>query len=85
MRYLGLALLGLVYLGIATVSNGSLLAGVEHTRVWIETYRPLSYIVILVAVFSSLFSLKIICTWPKRQEPQDPMAKYRHPQDVLED
>jgi hypothetical protein len=32
-----------------------------------------------------IVSLKIMNSWPKHKEAEDPMARYRHPDDVIDD
>jgi hypothetical protein len=85
MAYLGCILFGLIFLVITAGSTGSLQERVGQTIAWIHAWAPFSYLIILILLLSPMVSLKIMHSWPKRVEPEDPMAKYRHRDDVLED
>lgn len=85
MTYLGCALFGLIFLLMMAHGNGSLAARVEHTFTWIHAWAPFSYVIILIVLISPAVSLKIIHSWPKHEEPVDPMAKYRHATDVVDE
>jgi hypothetical protein len=77
MAYLGCILFGLIFVVMTAQSNGSLAARMEHTVSWIHSWAPFSYLIILILVVSPFMMIKIMNTWPKREEPEDIMAKYR--------
>jgi hypothetical protein len=62
---------------MTAVSNGTLSARLEQTLGWIHGWAPFSYIIILIIIAAPFVSIKIMNSWPKRVEPEDPMAKYR--------
>ena len=84
MSYVGCILFGLMFLVITAKTTGSLGARVDQTLVWIHAWAPFSYLLILIVLVSPIASFKIMSSWPKHVEPEDPMAKYRHGEDVVE-
>jgi len=85
MAYLGCILFGLMFVIMTAQSNGTLQARMDHTFSWIHSWAPFSYIIILLLMVCPVIMMKIMNSWPKRVEPEDPMAKYRHAKDVVED
>jgi hypothetical protein len=77
MAYIGCILFGLIFVLMTAVSNGTLAARLEQTFAWIHGWAPFSYIIILLVIAAPFVSIKIMNSWPKREEPEDPMAKYR--------
>jgi hypothetical protein len=77
MAYIGCILFGLIFVAMNAMATGSLQARLEQTMAWIHGWAPFSYIIILLILLSPLLMLKIMNSWPKRVEPEDPMAKYR--------
>lgn len=77
MAYVGCILFGLIFVVMTAQSTGSLQARVEHTVTWIHAWAPFSYLIILMLLVAPFISMKIMNSWPKREEPEDPMAKYR--------
>jgi hypothetical protein len=77
MAYIGCILFGLIFVVMTAQSTGSLQARVAHTFTWIHDWAPFSYLIILLLVAAPFVSMKIMNSWPKREEPEDPMAKYR--------
>ena len=66
-------------------ATGALGARVNATLAWMHAWAPFSYILLLIMLVAPIVSLKLIQSWPKYVEPEDPMARYRHGEDVLED
>ena len=66
-------------------STGSLGERVEHTVAWVHAWAPLSYILLLILVAAPIASVKIVHSWPKHKEPEDPMVRYRRGDDVIDD
>lgn len=85
MGYVGCVLFGLIFLVLTAKSGGALGARVDQTFAWIHAWAPFSYILLLILVAAPAVSMKIMASWPKHQEPEDPMAKYRHSDDVIHD
>jgi hypothetical protein len=83
--YLGCILFALIFVLMSAKSNGALGARMDSTLTWMHNWAPFSYILLLLLLAAPLVSVKIMQSWPKRVEPEDPMAKYRHANDVVED
>lgn len=85
MAYIGCALFGLMFLVMMSQANGSFAERMGQSAAWLHGWAPYSYI--LIALFLAVPGLVmfIIHSWPKHKEPEDPMAKYRHGHDVIED
>ena len=77
MAYIGCILFGLFFLVMSSQQNGSLQARIEGTALWLHAWAPFSYVIIALVLISPVIMMKIMNSWPKREEPVDPMAKYR--------
>ncbi len=74
----GAALFMLVFIGIAPQSRAFLSAVFTSTGENLKAWAPFSYIIVgglLAAPFVSLYVMK---TWPAREEPENPLAKYKN-------
>jgi hypothetical protein len=85
MAYLGCALFGLLFFVMAGMSNGSIGARMDQTFAWLHAWAPFSYLLILLVLAAPIVSVKMIASWPKHVEPENPMAKYRNGDDVIDD
>jgi hypothetical protein len=85
MAYLGCILFGLIFVVLSSKSTGALGAHVDQTLAWMHAWAPYSYILLVIVLVAPVVSLKIMHSWPKLEEPDDPMARYRHGEDVLDD
>jgi hypothetical protein len=85
MAYVGCILFGLIFMVITAKSNGAMGARVNQTLVWLHAWAPFSYILLLIVLAAPVVSFKIMHSWPKHEEPEDPMARYRHGNDVIDD
>jgi hypothetical protein len=77
MAYIGCILFGLIFVLMSAISNGTLQERIDNTFGWIHGWAPFSYIIILLLVASPFAMVQIMNSWPKRQDPEDPMAKMR--------
>lgn len=85
IAYLGCILFGLIFLLMSAKSSGALGARVDRSLDWLHSWAPFSYILLLIVLVAPILSLKIMNSWPKHKEAEDPMARYRHPDDVIDD
>ena len=86
MAYIGCILFGLMFMVMTAQSNGTLQQRMDHTFSWLHSWAPFSYLLILIVLVSPVVMMKVMNSWPKREEPEDPMAKYRHSAaDVVDD
>ena len=77
MAYIGCILFGLFFLTMTAQQNGTLASRLDSTVKWIHGLAPFSYLIILIVILSPVIMMKVMNSWPKREEPEDPMAKYR--------
>ena len=85
IAYLGCLLFGLIFLVISAKATGALGERVNQTLAWLHAWAPFSYVLILIVLAAPVVSFKIMHSWPKHVEPEDPMARYRHGNDAPED
>jgi hypothetical protein len=85
MTYVGLALFVVVFLLLAPTTRGALLSHLGMTMEWARAWAPFSYILILAVLVSPFVAYIIMRSWPEVKEPEDPLARYRRGDDVLED
>ena len=85
MAMLGLGLFVVMFLMITPKSRGMLSGAVSGAGDWIVKYAPLSYLVVAVLVLVPLIGAIVVMRWPEPPKPEDPLAKYRGGEDVLED
>ena len=77
MAYLGCILFGLLFVVMTAQSDGTLQQRLDHTFSWIQHWAPFSYMLIALLLAAPVAMVKVMNSWPKREEPEDPMAKYR--------
>jgi hypothetical protein len=51
---------------------------------WITKFAPFSYILLALLLVAGIFSMNLMVKWPKTPEPENPLARYTHGQDVVE-
>jgi len=85
MAYLGCILFALMFMVMSSQANGSLAARMSQTWAWLHGWAPFSYLIILIILAAPAVVMKIINSWPKHEEPVNPMAKYKNAADVVED
>ena len=67
----------LVFILIAPTSRAYLLAHLTDVGQWIHAWSPFSYILLLMLPAAGLASAMMVKKAPLREEPENPMAKYR--------
>ncbi|HTS62132.1 MAG TPA: hypothetical protein VMH28_08905 [Candidatus Acidoferrales bacterium] len=73
----GATLFALVFILIAPQSRAFLLDVFTKTGENLNAWAPFSYLVVAILVAAVIASVYMMKTWPERQEPENPMAKYR--------
>ena len=51
---------------------------------WITHYAPFSYVVLALLVVAGFVSMNLMVKWPKTPEPDNPLARYKNGEDVIE-
>jgi len=85
LAYIGCALFGLIFLLMTAHANGAMGSRVSAMLDWLHGWAPFSYLILGMLLLAPIACIKVMHSWPKRKEPEDPMAKYRHATDVMED
>lgn len=78
MSYIGCGLFGLFFLVISAQGTGGLHTRMMESLTWLQEWAPFSYLAILILMISGIVSIRTMLTWPKQEEPEDPMAQMRH-------
>ena len=73
----GATLFLLVFVFITPQTRGFLGGVFAHTGENLQAYAPFSYILLGLLLAAPVVSLFVMKTWPEREEPENPMAKYR--------
>jgi len=45
---------------------------------WINLYQPMSYLVVIVVILAPLLSFFLVAYWPRTQEPENPLLRYKN-------
>jgi hypothetical protein len=51
---------------------------------WISHWAPFSYIILALLLVAGIFSMKLMVHWPKIPEPDNPLARYKPGEDVID-
>jgi hypothetical protein len=71
------------FLLIAPKSRALLFGWVGDGATWVTAWAPVSYVIIGLVVAAPLAAVLLMMKGPKRVEPQNPLARYKH-EDVLD-
>lgn len=85
MAILGTVLFCLFFVLIAPTTRHMLVGVVTGAGDWIDKWAPYSYLVLALVVIVPAIAAMVIIKWPEPPEPEDPLARYKTAQDVLED
>ena len=50
---------------------------------WVTNWAPFSYIILALLAVAGVFSFYLMIHWPKIEEPENPLARYKN--EVLDD
>jgi hypothetical protein len=62
-----------------------LLASAAGVGAWLAEWAPFSYLLLLIVLAAPFAGVYLMRTWPQREEPENPMAKYRREMPIDED
>lgn len=85
MAYLGTLVFALFFLMLSSKAReflGGVFAGAGD---WMDKWAPFSYIVLAIIVLVPSVAALVLIKWPQPPEPENPMARYKGAEDVLED
>jgi hypothetical protein len=82
--FLSTVLFTVVVLLIAPQSRLFITTSLTSGASFIDRWAPFSYILMLLLVAATFAAIYVMKSWPKTEEPENPMAKYRH-EDPVDD
>ena len=82
--FLGTILFTVVVLLIAPQSRLFIMACLANASGFIDHFAPFSYILMMGLVVATFGFVYVLKSWPKSEEPENPMAKYRR-EDPVDD
>lgn len=85
MAILGTVLFALFFILLAPASRAMIagvFAGAGH---WILKWAPYSYLVLAIVIMVPAVAALTVIKWPQPPEPENPLARYKRADDVLED
>jgi len=85
MAYLGTILFALFFLFLSSKSRDFILGAFSAAGDFMDKWAPYSYIVLASVVLIPTLAALVLIKWPQPPEPENPMARYKAAQDVLED
>lgn len=85
MAILGTVLFALFFVLLAPKTRTMLGGVVMGAGDWIVKWAPYSYVLLLVVVVVPAVAALVIIKWPQAAEPENPLARYKNAQDVIED
>lgn len=77
MLYLGTILFVVVFILAAPTSRAYIIGLAGGAGAWVVAWAPFSYLLLLVLLAALGAAVHMVKTWPEREEPENPMAKYR--------
>ncbi len=74
----GSALFMLIFVAIAPQSRAFITGVLNHTADFLTAWSPVSYILLAMFLAGPLVSVFVVKTWPEKEEPENPLDKYKH-------
>lgn len=85
MAYLGTILFALFFLFLSSKSRAFIGSAFDGAGEFMAKWAPFSYIVVAIIVLIPAVAALVLIKWPQPPEPENPMARYKAAQDVIED
>jgi O-antigen ligase len=85
MAILGTVLFALFFVLLAPKTRTMLGAVVAGAGDWIVKWAPYSYFLLMIVVIVPAIAAIVLIKWPQPPEPENPLARYKAAQDVIED
>jgi hypothetical protein len=85
MAYLGTILFALFFLFLSSKSRAFIGGAFATAGDYMGKYAPYSYIILGILVLVPAIAALVLIKWPQAPEPENPMARYKTAQDVMED
>ena len=85
MGYIGAVLFALFFLLIAPKSRALITGSLSQAGDWVDKWAPWSYLLVAILVLVPAVAAVVLVKWPQPPEPENPLARYKTAQDVIED
>ena len=85
MAILGTVLFALFFLLLAPTTRAMIGGVVTGAGDWLDKWAPYSYILLAIVVIVPTLAAFVLIKWPEPPEPENPLARYKGGEDVLED
>jgi len=85
MTLLGIGLFVLIFLMLMPSSRSLLEHSFGGAGEWLGKYAPFSYLLLAILVIVPIVAAIVVMKAPGPPEPEDPLARYKGGEDVLED
>ncbi|MBZ5580037.1 MAG: hypothetical protein LAP40_26050 [Acidobacteriia bacterium] len=85
MAILGSIVFALFFVLLAPTTRNMLFGVVAGAGDWIEKWAPFSYIALALVLIVPTLAAIVLIKWPQPPEPENPLARYKGGEDVLED
>ncbi|MDE3164966.1 MAG: hypothetical protein KGN36_04095 [Acidobacteriota bacterium] len=83
MMFAGLGIFVLIFLVLTPGPRATMAASLQAVAGWLISWAPFSFILLALLLVMAVVSIYLMKTWPVREEPENPMAKYRR--EVIDD
>jgi len=85
MTLLGIALFVVIFAMLTPGPRALLDHSLTGAGQWMGKYAPFSYLILAIVLIVPLVAAIIVMKAPPPPEPENPLAKYKNADDVLED
>lgn len=85
MAILGTVLFALFFVLLAPKTRTMLGGVVTGAGDWIVKWAPFSYVLLMIVVIVPAVAAFLVIKWPQPAEPENPLARYKAAEDVIED
>jgi hypothetical protein len=85
MAYLGTILFGLFFLFLSSKARAFVGGAFDGAGDFMGKWAPYSYVVLGIIVLIPTVAALVLIKWPEPPEPENPLARYKAAQDVIED
>lgn len=80
----GACLFLVLFLLVAPTTRKMLIGMVGQSGNWMSQWAPFSYIIAVLFVVAGIVSLVLMKSWPRTPEPENPLARFKNGDDVVE-
>jgi len=85
MAYLGTILFALFFLFLSSKSRAFIGGAFDAAGDLMAKWAPFSYLAVGIIVLIPTVAALLLIKWPQAPEPENPLARYKAAEDVMED